>query len=209
MEGLYTLDWQEYEYEENRVKLHNLRKEFKRKWVTDCKEHGHYVLCKLNKCESLGFPKRIKYENIDGTEVATKVRNILPVDIRRRIRDFYNQMYYFVPKQPARLLNQIIYKYTVDLSHFLVMNALDTPMFDALRGYCGSCGEPCVHASYFYWHFNRKPLRTNKRGLVIMRACQPCTQNGLSIDDFGRKVWLYDYVGTFRSFTTYPFALCN
>ena len=205
-----TQDWQEYEYQENRKVLREQCEEYKRKATQGCDEHKHIRLCKIAKCETLGYPKKINYEQIDGFQIANRVRNTLPLDLRRRIAEFYNQMYYHVPKVPSRLLNAIIYDYCAAHSRFLLHCALVIPTYDAMRGYCGSCGEPCINPSAFYWGYNRtKPLRTNKYGLVIMRTCCACTQNGLSIDDRGHKVWLYDFVGTFRSFTTYPFVLCN
>ena len=205
-----TLDWQEYEYQQNREALREQCAEYKRKLTKGCDEHAHVAICKIAKCETLGYPKKIKYDKIDGTQVAIRIRNQLPVDVRRRIAELYNQMYYFVPKIPSRVLNQIIYEHCIAHSQFLLNCALVLPSYDCMRGYCGSCGEPCINSSYFYWGYNRrKPLRTNKYGLVIMRVCCACNQNGMSMDDNGKKVWLYDYVGTFRSFTTYPFVLCN
>jgi hypothetical protein len=205
-----TQDWQEYEYQENRKALREQCEEYKRKATQGCDEHKHIRLCKIAKCETLGGPKQIDYSKIDGTQVANRVRYTLPIDLRRRIAKFYNEMYYYVPKHPSRLLNAIIYEHSLVYSTFLVNCAMVLPTYDCTRGYCGSCGEPCINASYFYWGYARlKPLRTNKYGLVLMRVCCTCSQNGFSIDEEGRKVWLYDFVGTFRSFTSYPFVLCN
>lgn len=208
MDGVYTLDWQEYEYEQNREYLKQLRNDYKRKITMGCIEHKHIVFCRLNKCETLGYPRRIKYEQLDGTEIALATKS-LPFDVRKKISEYYNQMYYFTPKVPSRLLNEIVFKFTTDLNTFLVMHALTPVIFNAMRGYCPSCGEPVVNSSYFYWgNYRRKPLRTNKYGLTIMRCCSNCLYSNIGADENGNRIWKDKPVVNMNGFMKYPFVLC-
>jgi hypothetical protein len=205
---IYTLDWQQYEYEENRDLLKKLRVEQKRKATQGCEEHQHIVFCKLARCEYAGFPKRIHYEKIDALALAEATR-VLPFDIRKKIASYYNQMYTYAIRVPKSLLNQVVYKYSVQLSEYLVMHALHTPFMNLMRGYCPCCGEPVVNSSYFYWGYHRRrPLRTNKYGLTMMRTCQICVYSNLSINDDGMKTWREDCVYSMKSYTTHPFVLC-
>ena len=204
----FTLDWQEYELEENRVKLKELRKELKRKSTAGCEEHGHIAFCRMVKCEFAGFPKKIKYHMIDGLALAKATRR-LPFEIRKLIAYFFNQWYYYTPRVPAALINQIQYKYSIQLSEFLVMNALNVNTINLMRGYCPSCGEPVVNSSYFYWAQSRKkPLKTNKYGLTVMRACQTCVYSNIHMDTEGHKIWPKTIVSSMKSITSYPFVLC-
>lgn len=203
MDGPYTQDWQEYEYEQHKEIIQNNLMSSKRKDREGCAQHNHIVFCKLSRFHCV--------EQMDPVELALKTKK-LPTDVRRLIAKFYNWMYYR-SQVPNSVLSKIIYVHSQLWTAFLVthhnlaVQQLNICPLHYMRGYCPTCGEPCVSSKYFYWAWaQRKKLRTNSYTLTLMRVCASCRDCDFDFLN-GQKVWNQKNIHAPIEWIRYPYKL--